>query len=158
MSLGVGSSTVTRSHTLRFPFTQKQQNHHVETTALGRDKVVLRDVRAISCVASESRAGAKLGGNFGKVIFNSWKPKGREKEVAPVCSLLLFGCSDLSDSCDPMGCSPLGSSVHGIFQARILERLLSPPPEDLPNPGIEPVSCSSCNGRQILYHYCHLGR
>ena len=23
--------------------------------------------------------------------------------------------------CDPMDCSPLGSSVHGIFQARILE-------------------------------------
>ena len=23
--------------------------------------------------------------------------------------------------CDPMNCSPLGSSVHGIFQARILE-------------------------------------
>ena len=23
--------------------------------------------------------------------------------------------------CDPMGCSPAGSSIHGIFQARILE-------------------------------------
>ena len=23
--------------------------------------------------------------------------------------------------CDPMDCSPLGSPVHGIFQARILE-------------------------------------
>ena len=23
--------------------------------------------------------------------------------------------------CDPMDCSPLGSSVHGIFQARVLE-------------------------------------
>ena len=23
--------------------------------------------------------------------------------------------------CDPMDCSPLGSSVHGILQARILE-------------------------------------
>ena len=27
----------------------------------------------------------------------------------------------MSDSCNPMDCSPLGSSVHGIFQARILE-------------------------------------
>ena len=26
-----------------------------------------------------------------------------------------------SDSCDPMDCSPPGSSVHEIFQARILE-------------------------------------
>ena len=27
----------------------------------------------------------------------------------------------MSDSCDPMDCSPPGSSVHGILQARILE-------------------------------------
>ena len=29
--------------------------------------------------------------------------------------------SVVSDSSDPMGCSPPGSSVHGIFQARVLE-------------------------------------
>ena len=29
--------------------------------------------------------------------------------------------SAVSDSCDPMDCSLPGSSVHGIFQARILE-------------------------------------
>ena len=27
----------------------------------------------------------------------------------------------MSDSSDPMDCSPPGSSVHGIFQARVLE-------------------------------------
>ena len=27
----------------------------------------------------------------------------------------------MSDSCDPMDCSPPGSSVHEIFQARTLE-------------------------------------
>ena len=32
-----------------------------------------------------------------------------------------FGCWVMSDSCDPMGCSLPGSSVHGILQARILE-------------------------------------
>ena len=30
-----------------------------------------------------------------------------------------------------------GSSVHGIFQARILKWLPFPPPRDLPDPGIE---------------------
>ena len=30
-------------------------------------------------------------------------------------------CSVMPDSCDSMDCSPPGSSVHGIFQARILE-------------------------------------
>ena len=30
----------------------------------------------------------------------------------------------MSDFCDPMDCSPQGSSVHGILQARILERVV----------------------------------
>ena len=34
-----------------------------------------------------------------------------EREVAQSCPTL----------CDPMDCSPPGSSVHGIFQARVLE-------------------------------------
>ena len=47
--------------------------------------------------------------------------------------------SEVSQSCptlgDPMDCSIPGSSVHGIFQARVLED-----PDDLPHPGIEPGS------------------
>ena len=38
---------------------------------------------------------------------------------------------------NPMGCSPPGSSVHGIFQARYWSGLPCPPPGDLPNPGIK---------------------
>ena len=33
-----------------------------------------------------------------------------------------------------------GSSVHGVFQARMLEWVPFPPPEDLPDQGIEPGS------------------
>ena len=32
-----------------------------------------------------------------------------------------FSHSVVSDSSDPMDCSPPGSSIHGIFQARVLE-------------------------------------
>ena len=32
-----------------------------------------------------------------------------------------FSCSVMSNSCNPMDCCPPGSSVHGIFQERILE-------------------------------------
>ena len=39
---------------------------------------------------------------------------------------------------DLMDCSPPGSSVHGILQARILEWLSFPSPGDLPDPGIKP--------------------
>ena len=43
--------------------------------------------------------------------------------------------------CDPMDCSLSGSSVHGIFQARVLEWIaISFSPGDLPDPGIEPGS------------------
>ena len=41
---------------------------------------------------------------------------------------------------DPMDGSPLGSSVHGIFQVRILEWIAISFSRDLPGPGIEPVS------------------
>ena len=42
--------------------------------------------------------------------------------------------------CNPMDCSPPDSSVHGIFQAKILEWIPFPSPRDLSNPGIEPWS------------------
>ena len=49
--------------------------------------------------------------------------------------------------CDPMDCSLLGSSVHGILQARNSSTnwsgLTCPSPGDLPNPGIEPESLLS---------------
>ena len=49
----------------------------------------------------------------------------------------------MSDSCDPMDCSLLGFSVHGILPARILEWVTFSTPRDLPNPEIEPMSSVS---------------
>ena len=51
--------------------------------------------------------------------------------------------SVVSDSCDLMDCSPVGSSVHGIFQARILKWVGILTPRDLPNSGTEPASLAS---------------
>ena len=48
--------------------------------------------------------------------------------------------SVVSDSVQPMDCSPPSSSVHGILQARILEWLPFPSPGDLPDPRITPGS------------------
>jgi len=45
--------------------------------------------------------------------------------------------------CDPMDCSPPGSSVRGIPQARVRSGLLCPDPPDLPDPGIKPMSLTS---------------
>ena len=54
-----------------------------------------------------------------------------------VCVLVAQSCPAL---CNPMDCSPPGFFVHGILQARILEWLPFPLPEDVPNPGIKPQS------------------
>ena len=39
--------------------------------------------------------------------------------------------------CDPINCSPAGSSVYGIFR-QYYSGLLFPSPGDLPDPGIKP--------------------
>ena len=55
--------------------------------------------------------------------------------------LVALSCPTL---CDPRDCSPPGSSVLGICQARThWSGLPFPPPGDLPNPGIEPTSLMS---------------
>ena len=59
--------------------------------------------------------------------------------------------------CNPMDCSPLSFSFHGIRQARILEWVAILFSEDFPDSGIKPqFLCISCIGRKILYHLYHL--
>ena len=48
--------------------------------------------------------------------------------------------------CDSKDCSHAGSSDHGIFQARILERVALPSPGDLPNSGIQHMSPALAGG------------
>ena len=62
----------------------------------------------------------------------------------------------MSDSCDPMDCSPPGSSVHGTLQARILEwvAIHSLLQRIFPNQGSNPglLHC-----RQLLYRLSYRG-
>ena len=45
--------------------------------------------------------------------------------------------------CDPVDCSPPGSSVQGIVQARILEWVAMPSSRGFSDPGIKPGSPTS---------------
>ena len=54
-----------------------------------------------------------------------------------LCVLVAQSCPTL---CDPMDCNLLGSSVHGILQARTLEWVVIPFSRELPNPGKKPGS------------------
>ena len=69
-------------------------------------------------------------------VAQDWGPsKGKQRGL-----LLLFSPSVMPLFHSPVGCSPPGSSVHGISQARIQEWVAISFSRDLSNPGIKPVS------------------
>ena len=70
---------------------------------------------------------------WGSRLIPSWRIKILQVAVKRKSESVTH--SIMSNSFQPMDCSPPGCSVHGIFQARILEPF--PSPADLPNPGIE---------------------
>ena len=64
--------------------------------------------------------------------------------------MILWSSSCLT-LCNPMGCSPPGSSVYGNLQARTLEWAALPSSRGSSWPGDRTwVSCSSCPGRWVL--------
>ena len=69
---------------------------------------------------------------------------------ACVCAKSLQSCPSLWD---PMDCSPPGSSVHGILQARTLEWVVMPSSRGSSRlRDLTHISYVSCFGRQVLYH------
>ena len=68
-----------------------------------------------------------------------------------VCVCVCMHAQSCPTLCDSIDCSPPGSSVHGIFQARVLEPVFvsfsrgSSPPRDQTH-----ISCISCIDRWIL--------
>ena len=89
--------------------------------------------------------------------FSTTGPPGKSL----VCSLLIRAvgvCECLVASVMPMDCSPPGSSVHRILQARILEWVAMPSSRDLPEPGIKLASaCVSRIASRFFYTLSHLG-
>ena len=60
--------------------------------------------------------------------------------------------------CDPMNCSPPGSSVHGILQARILERVAMPSSRGSSRSrDWTGISYISCIADRFFYPLSHLG-
>ena len=79
----------------------------------------------------------------------SWSMK---MELRLICAQL---CLSLRS---PMDCSPPGSSVHGILQARILEWVDIPYSRGPSQPKQQTcISCVSCLDRRILYYHRRLG-
>ena len=64
-------------------------------------------------------------------------------------------CSVVS-LCNPMDCSSPGSSVHGIFQVRILEWVAISFSRGSFQLRDESIAYISCIGRWIIYRLCHV--
>ena len=94
-------------------------------------------------------------GNIGHNAICGQKLYGEQCEVCPnwdlgTCAKSLQSGPTL---CDPMDCTPPGSSVHGILQARILEWVAMPSFRgSSQSRGWTHVYYVSCIGRHVLYH------
>ena len=91
-------------------------------------------------------------GDFGVKLQKLWGSRGNAYMLsAPIrVCVCAQSCPTL---CNPIDCSLPGPSVHGLFQARILEWVVisysrgSSPPRDR-----TPISGTTCISRHILYH------
>ena len=81
-----------------------QGSYRADAPLLSLTAGLLLPPHAAMAVASVTQEGVIV---FFKPVYESES----ESEVAQSCPTL----------CNPMGCSPPGSSIHGILQARILE-------------------------------------
>ena len=70
--------------------------------------VWLRELKLVLCDNLEEPDGWEVEGRLWLIHVDIWQ---KVSEDAQSCLTL----------CDPMDCSPPGSSVHGILQARVLE-------------------------------------
>ena len=115
-----------------------------------------RTDRRISCGGSGSvtHLGILL-----KFILKSKLPKTVIFSPSFACCCCCCSVAKLCPTlCNPMDCSPPGSSVHGIFQARTLEWLAISSSRGSSQPrGLTQVSFISCIDSQILLPLSHMG-
>ena len=123
---------------LTFQFSSVQSLSHVQLFATPRTSA-----RQASLSITNSRSLFKL------MSIESVTPSNISFSVVPFSHLLIgkiwwhvcmLAAQSCLTACDPMDCSPPGSSIHGIFQVRILEWLAISFSRDLPHPGIELAS------------------
>ena len=73
------------------------------------------------------------------VLFSSFRGQGGQLRIL-LYTLCVFSRCSCVWLCNPMDCSPSGSSVNGISRQEYWSRLPFPSPGDLPHPGIKPAS------------------
>ena len=103
------------------------------------DKVILGRMNNQSKDTKVGKHGAHIG-KGGEATLCTWTWCVCARARVCVCAR---ACSVMPNSLQPQDYSLPGSSLHGIFQARILEQVAISFSGDLPDPGIEPTSPAS---------------
>ena len=84
--------------------------------------------------------------------YNNHSSGGRVGTAIWNCTCVCSVASVCLTLCDPMDCSPAGSSVHGILQARILEWVAIPSSRESSQPrDWDWVSCVSCIASSFFF-------
>ena len=99
--------------------------------------------------------GSRSCGPSRKFGETGWAPNICPRELSFSClkpggGLVAKSCLAL---CDPMGCSPPGSSIPVISQARTLSSIAISFSRESSRPGIEPMSPVPSAWQAILYHW-----
>ena len=102
-----------------------------------RQLIILNQVKMPTAMAFED-----VTSFLEQILVHSYESES-ESEVAQSCPSLR----------NPVDCSPPDSSVLEIPPARILSGLPFPPPEDLPDPGIEPAFPALQVDSSLLTHW-----
>ena len=116
-------------------------------TQICRPSLHLRTLHLLFCLVAFPQVSPCWLLHFLQVFIKIHTP------VSPSLAVCVYAQSGLT-LCDPMDCSPPGSSVHEIFQARILEwvAIFYSRGSSWPR-GQTSASCVSWIGRRILYHW-----
>ena len=95
------------------------------------------------------------------VYIRRWVSETNQSPSVPSCGAdpggvlvcFMLSCLSCVQLCDPMDCSPPGSSIHEIFQVRTLEWVAISSSRGSSEPRDQTrVSYMSCIGRTVLYH------
>ena len=99
-----------------------------------------------SCLESPLDRGA-----WQAMVYRVTQSQTQLKQLSSSSSMLVSVAKLCQTLCNPMDCSLPGSSVHGIFQARILEWVAISSSRG--SSQLRDQTHVSCIGRQILYHW-----
>ena len=122
-----------------------------------------QEVRTLGCRQQQSRSHQPRGGAAGPglgglrteqwlcCVFRNCTSRWRNEHGVTFLGSVSVRHSVVSDSVQPMDCNPLGSSVHGIPQARTMEWVAVPFSRGSSRPRDQ--AGVSCIGRRILYLY-----